>query len=174
MESPSLAEFKEVVLQRLLPRVTEYYADQNDSTTLDKLFRLAFEKGINMRHPNPAVQEHLNEIRAQVMSERITRQLQEHGIPMPEGQVTQDFIDGVNYGLEWGAGLVSVLKQVENIPAARQSQIDLCLKYLADQERETADVAKVVAAGGPRMALDRYSGISAGLRSAFKKAGIVP
>jgi hypothetical protein len=185
MESPCLAEYKEVVLERLLPRVTGYYADQHNEAALDNVFRHALEKGISLQHPDPVVQQHFNELKAQTVKDRLWRQFQELGIPIPEGPVTQGFIDGANEGLAHGRGMVATLRGVENLPTgvhpavreeATQKQVDHCLDLLSGIERGNAEMASSIRAqgGDPWRLLQRRLGFAAGLRAAFRKAGIVP
>ena len=182
MESPCLAEFKEAVLERLLPRVIEYYADEKNGAALDQVFKLSLEKGISFpAFDDPANQQHFNALKAEVVRDRLRRQFQELGIPLPQGPVTQEFIDGVNEGLAQGRSLVDTLTKVKGIPEAEQGQIDLCLKTLRDLERETAEIASVVermraegVRGGPAIVnLEQRRGMSAGLRAEFRKAGVV-
>jgi hypothetical protein len=181
MASPCLAEFKEAA-QRVLPRLLKHYADENNAAAADDVLRLLIEKGINLQYPDPLVQQHIDELKAEVMGDRLQRQFQELGITPPEGPVTQEFTDGVNAGLEQGRAMAKILKRVENDLLARQSQLETCLKMLRDQERETAEFvesAKVAQAaegnrGPATAAVHRYLGLAAGLRAAFRKAGIVP
>ena len=185
MESPCLAEYKEVVLQRLLPRVTGYYADQHNEAALDNVFRHALEKGISLQHPDPVVQQHFDELKAQVVKDRLLRQFQELGIPTPEGPVTQEFVDAANEGLSHGRGMVGILRGVANLPSgvhpvvreeATQKQLDRCLDLLNGIERGNAEMVSSIRAqgGDPWRLLQRRLGFAAGLRAAFRKAGIVP
>ena len=185
MECPDIIEIKDTVMERMFPRMMQYFTDEKNEAGLDKMIAFTVEKGIRLRSPDPATQEYLDGWRAHYLTERINRQFQELGIPIPEGPVTQDFIDGVNEGLAQARGMVATLRNVENLPPgvipvvreeSRQKQVDLCLNLLNGLDQGNAEIANGIRAqgGDPGPALQRRLGIAAGLRAAFRKAGIVP